>query len=164
MANEKKNTYITLHKNFARTDIPYTDKKTGEEKTFNSATLPKGTIIDGQDLSYYQFSPLFVNLSKFKGENFVDIPLLTEQEVWLRRSVLDGEGNPVLGDDGKPEQDIVKVMPAQIKDALDQQRREYLESRNKEKGEQSLSDKAAQAREGAEALSGDDVPFEQKTR
>ena len=40
---EKKNTYLTLHKNFVRTDIEYTDRVTGEVRTFNSVTLPKGT-------------------------------------------------------------------------------------------------------------------------
>ena len=57
---EKKNTYLTLHKNFVRTDIEYTDRVTGEVRTFNSVTLPKGTVIDGVDVSYYQFSPMFV--------------------------------------------------------------------------------------------------------
>ena len=41
-----KNTYVTLHKNFVRTDIEYTDRRTGETRTFNSVTLPKGTVID----------------------------------------------------------------------------------------------------------------------
>ena len=59
-----KNTYVTLHKNFVRTDIEYADRRTGEVKTFNSVTLPKGTVIDGRDVSYYQFSPLFVNESR----------------------------------------------------------------------------------------------------
>ena len=45
-----KNTYVTLHKNFVRTDIEYADRRTGEVKTFNSVTLPKGTVIDGCDV------------------------------------------------------------------------------------------------------------------
>lgn len=55
---EKKNTYLTLHKNFVRTDIEYADRVTGESRTFNSVTLPKGTVIDGVDVSYYQFLSL----------------------------------------------------------------------------------------------------------
>ena len=89
---EKKNVFLTLHKNFVRTDIEYTDKTTGELKTFNQVTLPKGTTIDGIDVGCYQFSPLFVNASRFRGENFRDIPLLADREVWLKRTVLDGEG------------------------------------------------------------------------
>lgn len=140
---EKKNTYLTLHKNFVRTDIEYTDRGTGEVRTFNSVTLPKGTVVDGVDVSYYQFSPMFVNESRYRGENYRDIPLLTDREVWLKKSVLDEDGQPVLDERGKPAKDIVRVMPAQIKEALDRNRSEYL---------QSLSEKARGAREGSERL------------
>lgn len=140
---EKKNTYLTLHKNFVRTDIEYTDRETGEVRTFNSVTLPKGTVVDGVDVSYYQFSPMFVNESRYRGENYRDIPLLTDREVWLKKSVLDEDGQPVLDERGKPAKDILRVMPAQIKEALDRNRSEYL---------QSLSEKARGAREGSERL------------
>ena len=123
-----KNTYVTLHKNFVRTDIEYTDRRTGETRTFNSVTLPKGTVIDGHDVSYYQFSPLFVNESRYRGEDYRDIPLLTEREVWLRRSILDEDGKPVVNDEGVEVKDVIKVMPAQIRDAIEQNRTEYLES------------------------------------
>lgn len=141
--DQPKNTYVTLHKNFVRTDIAYTDRRTGEPGTFNSVTLPKGTVIDGQDVSYYQFSPLFVNESRYRGEDYRDIPLLTNREVWLRKSVLDEEGNPVVGEDGAAVKDVVKVMPAQIREALERDRSEYLES---------LSERARSARAGSERL------------
>ena len=140
---EKKNTYLTLHKNFVRTDIEYTDRETGEVRTFNSVTLPKGTVVDGVDVSYYQFSPMFVNESRYRGENYRDIPLLTDREVWLKKSVLDEDGQPVLDERGKPAKDIVRVMPAQIKEALDRNRSEYLHS---------LAETARGAREGSERL------------
>lgn len=163
MAEEKKNTYITLHRNFVKADIEYTDPKSGEKRTFNSATLPKGTVIDGRDVSYYQFSPMFVNPSKYRGESFVDVPLLTNKEVWLQRSILDAEGNPVIDErTGRAAKDTVKVMPAQIKTALDEARREYLAQR--ESKEQSLGARAARAREGASALSESNVPFEKPAR
>ena len=145
--NAKKNVYLTLHRKFVHEDIPYTDRKTSEEKTFHSVTLPKGTVIDGVDVSYYQFSPMFVNPSRFKGENFRDMPLLADREVWLKKSVLDEDGQPVLDERGKPAKDIVRVMPAQIKEALDRNRSEYL---------QSLSEKARGAREGSERLGNGD--------
>lgn len=100
-----------------RENIEYPDRKTGETKTFSSVTLPKGTVIDGVDVSYYQFMPLFVNPSRFKGENFRDIPLLADKEVWLKKDALDADGDPVLDEDGKQVKDVVKVMPAQLKDA-----------------------------------------------
>lgn len=140
---EKRNTYLTLHKNFVRTDIECTDRVTGEVRTFNSVTLPKGTVIDGVDVSYYQFSPMFVNESRYRGENYRDIPLLTDREVWLKKSVLDENGQPVLDGDGRPAKDVVRVMPAQIKEALDRSRSECL---------QGLSKKARGAREGSERL------------
>lgn len=159
---EKKNVYLTFHKNFVRTDIEYQDKATGETKTFNQVTLPKGTTIDGIDVGCYQFSPLFVNESRFRGENYRDIPLLADRQVWLRKTVLDGDGNPVLDETGKPERDTVKVMPQEIKDAIDKQRSEYLQShpRNREQDdkEAGLSDKAQNARSGAGALEGASQP------
>ena len=103
-----KNTYVTLHKNFVRTDIEHTDRRTGETRTFNSVTLPKGTVIDGRDVSYYQFSPLFVNESRYRGEDYRDIPLLTNREVWLRRSILDKDGKPVVNEEGVKVKDVYK--------------------------------------------------------
>lgn len=82
MPNESKSVYVTLHKNFVREGIPYTDRETGEQRTFNSATMPRGTSIDGRDVSFFEFSPLYVNESR-KGEDYRDIPLLKGREVWL---------------------------------------------------------------------------------
>ena len=138
-----KNTYVTLHKNFVRTDIEHTDRRTGETRTFNSVTLPKGTVIDGHDVSYYQFSPLFVNESRYRGEDYRDIPLLTNREVWLRRSILDKDGKPVVNEEGVKVKDVIKVMPAQIRDAIERNRAEYLDSR---------SERARSARDGSERL------------
>lgn len=161
MPTEKKNTYITLHRNFVRTDIEYVDAKTGDKKTFNSATLPKGTVIDGVDVSYYQFSPLFVNPSKYRGENYVDIPLITDREVWLQKSVLDAEGNPIVDEaTGRNAKETVKVMPVQIKDALDLARREYLGNRE----QQPLDSRAQHVRGASAALSESDIPFDAQSR
>lgn len=160
MPEEKKNVYISLHKNFVREDIEYTDKNTGEPKTFNSVTLPKGTVIDGTDVSYYQFSPLFVNESKYRGENYRDIPLLANREVWLQRSVLDENGEPVLANDGRPMRDTVKVMPMQIKEALDTARKEYAQAHDA----QSLNGRVAHARESSAVLADHDIPFDTHAR
>lgn len=150
---EKKNTYISLHKNFVRTDIEYTDPRTGEKKTFNSVTLPQGTVIDGKDVGGYQFSPLYVNESKYRGENWRDIPLLTEREVWLQKSVLDPEGNPVIGEDGKRLKGTVRVMPQQIKDALAESRRAYAEAHK-----DSLAERAKDVTEASRAMEAEQRP------
>lgn len=161
MPTEKKNTYITLHRNFVRTDIEYTDAGTGDKKTFSSATLPKGTVIDGVDVSYYQFSPLFVNPSKYRGENYVDIPLITDREVWLQKSVLDAEGDPIVDEaTGRNAKETVKVMPVQIKDALDLARREYLGNRE----QQPLDSRAQHVRGASAALSDSGIPFDAQSR
>lgn len=70
-----------------REGIKYTDRQTGEERSFNRATLPKGTAIDGVDVGGYEFGPLHVNPSRFRGEHWRDIPLLADREVWLQKSV-----------------------------------------------------------------------------
>ena len=126
---DKKNVYITVHKSFVREGIEYFDKKTGQMGKFNSVTLPRDTVMDGMDLSFYQFSPLFVNESRFKGEEFRDIPLLADKEVWLKRTVMDPDGNPVTDESGRPVKDTVKVMPAQLKEAVDAGRSRYLAER-----------------------------------
>ena len=126
MADERgqgKSVYLTLHENFVREDIAYTDRATGERKTFNQVRLPAGTVIDGKDVGGYEFTPLFVDASRFKGPEGRDIPLLVDREVWLKRSVLDPEGRPVTDADGKRVKDVVKVMPQEIKDALTASRR-----------------------------------------
>lgn len=138
---DKKHVYLTMHEKFVREDISYIDPRTDEEKTFNSVTLPKNTVIDGVDVGYYQFSPMFVNPSRFKGEHFRDIPLLADREVWLTRTQLDESGDPVKDGDGKNVKDIVKVMPAALKQAVDAGRKEFLAS---------LDDKAKDAREASQ--------------
>lgn len=141
---EEKNTvYLTLYKGFVRENIEYVDKETGDTKTFNSVTLPKGTEIDGTDVSYYRFSPLFVNPSRFRGENYRDIPLKATNEVWLQKDVLDDEDQPVLDADGHKMKDTVKVMPSQIKEAVKRVNDEYFKS---------LADKTQEAKEASKAM------------
>lgn len=171
----KKNVYISLHEGFVREGIKYTDKQTGEERSFNRVTLPKGTIIDGKDMGGYEFSPLYVNPSKFRGEHWRDIPLLADREVWLQKSVLDAEGNLVVGEDGRRERDTVKVMPEKIKDALAEARKRYAEEHSREdpdKGKEEredagLAQRAQHAREASEAIEqggADEPPFDRDGR
>ena len=143
----KKNVYISLHEGFVRENIQYTDKQTGEQRTFNRVTLPKGTFIDGKDVGGYEFSPLYVNPSKFRGENWRDIPLLAEREVWLQKSVLDEEGNPIVGENGKREKDTIVVSPRQIKEALAESRKRYAEEHG-----MGLDQRAQHAREASESI------------
>ena len=144
---EKKNVYISLHEAFVKEGIKYTDRKTGKEKSFNVARIPSGTLVDGKDVGGYEFSPLFVNPSRFRGEHWRDIPLLAEREVRLQRSVLDAEGKPVLGEDGKRQKETLPIKPEQLKEALSEARKRYAEEQAKD--DRSLAERA----EGAKAAS-----------
>lgn len=160
---ERKNVYISLHKAFIHENIKYTDKSTGEERTFNVARLPADTVIDGTDVGGFEFSPLYVNPSKFRGENWRDIPLLADREVQLRKSVLDAEGKPVIGEDGRREKEIVKVMPEQIKTALSEARKRYAEEHARD--ERGLSVRAEQAKEASDAMEKDaERPLDRESR
>lgn len=162
-AAPKKNVYISLHESFVKENVKYTDKKTGQEKSFNIARLPKDTVIDGKDVGGFEFSPLYVNPSKFRGEHWRDIPLLADREVQLRRDVRDIEGNPIIGDDGKREKEVIKVMPEQIKTALSEARKRYAEEHAKD--ERGLSERAEQAKEASDAMEkGEERPLDHECR
>lgn len=162
--SERKNVYISLHEAFVREGIQYTDRKTGEQRTFNVARLPSDTFIDGKDVGGYEFSPLYVNPSRFRGEHWRDIPLLADREVRLSRSVLDAEGRPVLGEDGRREKETLAVSPAQIKEALTEARKRYSEEHARDG--RGLSERAAGARSAAESMErgGPARPFAREPR
>lgn len=145
--SERKNVYISLHEAFVREGIQYTDRKTGEQRTFNVARLPSDTFIDGKDVGGYEFSPLYVNPSRFRGEHWRDIPLLADREVRLSRSVLDAEGRPVIGEDGRRAKDTLTVAPAQIRDALSEARRRYAEEHARD--DRGLTERAEAARDAS---------------
>lgn len=158
----KKNVYISLHKAFIHENIKYTDKE-GKEKTFNVVRLPSDTIIDGKDVGGYEFSPLYVNPSKFRGENWRDIPLLADRDIRLQKTVLDAEGKPVLGDDGRRQKESLTVKPEQIKTALSEARKRYAEEHAKD--ERGLSERAEQAKEASDAMEkGEERPLDHESR
>ena len=147
---EKKNVYISLHEAFVRVGIQYTDRRTGEQRSFNVVRLPPDTVIDGRDVGGYEFSPLYVNPSRFRGEHWRDVPLLADREVRLSRSVLDAEGRPIVGEDGKREKETMAVMPSQIRDALSEARKRYAEE-NARDG-RGLAERAAEAKGASESM------------
>lgn len=162
-AAPKKNVYISLHESFINENVKYTDKKTGQEKSFNIVRLPKDTIIDGKNVGGFEFSPLYVNPSKFRGEHWRDIPLLADREVQLRRDVRDIEGNPIIGEDGRREKEVIKVTPEQIKTALSEARKRYAEEHAKD--ERGLSERAEQAKEASDAMGKDaERPLDRESR
>lgn len=161
---ERKNVYISLHEAFVKEGIKYTDKRTGEEKSFNVARIPSGTLVDGKDVGGYEFSPLFVNPSRFRGEHWRDIPLLADREVRLQKSVLDAEGKPVLGEDGKRQKETLPLKPEQLKEALVEARKRYAEEQAKD--DRSLAERAEGAKEAADSMEkdGDSRPLDRESR
>ena len=145
----RQRVYLTVHENFVREDIHYQDWKTGEERSFNLVTLPMGTVVDGEDLGGWQFSALFVDESRFKGEHWRDVPLLADREVWLRRSVLDADGNPIPDENGRNQVETRKVPPQAIKEALIESRRRWAELHQ---APRPLSEHAQDARACSEAM------------
>ena len=160
---EKKNVYVSLHEAFVREGIRYTDRRTGEQRSFNVVRLPPDTVIDGRDVGGYEFSPLYVNPSRFRGEHWRDVPLLADREVRLSRSVLDAEGRPILGEDGRRQKETVTVTPSQIKDALSEARKRYAEE-NARDG-RGLAERAAEAKGASESMErGGARPFARDAR
>lgn len=140
--------YLTFHKSFVREGVPYVDRDTGEERTFNSVTLPSDTVLDGIAVGGFRCSPLFVDRSRFDEDQRV-VPLLADREVRLTRVARDAEGNVVLGDDGEPEVEELRAKPQQIKDALSEARRAWARQHAQER---SLRERAGAARDGAGPL------------
>ena len=116
---------VTLHENFVREHIRYTDRRTGEEREFNQARVPSGTVVGGTDYGGWEFTPLSVGPSALRGERWRDLPLPADRQVLLRRSVLDAEGNPVLGEDGRRVRESARVDPAELRDAIVEGRRRW---------------------------------------
>lgn len=162
MSESAEKVYLSFHKSFVKENIPYIDRSTGEDRTFNSVTLPFDTVIDGRNVGGFQFSPLYIDPSKY-GENQRVVPLLANREVWLTKTARDADGNVLLDQDGNPEKETLKVMPAAIKEALAQARRAWSQQRSQER---SLQERAGTARSGAgtmrregDRLSDRDIPF-----
>ena len=151
----RQRVYLTLHENFVRENVRYQDRKTGEERVTNLVTLPHGTVVDGEDLGGWQFTALFVDESKYKGEHWRDIPLLAEREVWLRRSVLDADGNPMPDENGRNQVETRKVAPQAIKEALVESRRRWAEAHS---APRPLAEHAMDARACSEAMRADGAP------
>ena len=70
-------------------------RRPGRRRPSTSCACPQDTVIDGKDVGGYEFSPLYVNPSKFRGEHWRDIPLLADREVQPAAvDVRDVEGKP----------------------------------------------------------------------
>lgn len=132
MTKQPDKIYLKLHKSYVKEDLLNSET----QKRFNLVTLPKDTMIDGQNVGGYTFSPLFVNTPNlFKDRELVrdengipmpntespmrEIPCMKDKEIWLQK-------------DG----DTVKVLPEKLADALKENRTQYLAQQKEAKKEQ----------------------------
>ena len=120
---QKKTVYLNIPAAFVKEGL---ERKDNGEK-FNLVNLPKNTIINGQDVGGYHFSPLFVNKpAKFDNNQMIlgndgkpviredskmrVIPCVANKELWLM----------------KKDCETVKVAPEVLKDALAEGRKQYM--------------------------------------
>ena len=126
MSEEKKTEYLNIHKNFIKEGLENKETK----QKFNVVNLPQDTFIGDKNVGGYQFKPLYVNLPpKFDENNqpirdengkFVldenspmrSIPLVQDRKVWLQK-----------------DDDTVKVTPEELKSALIDGRKNYIENK-----------------------------------
>lgn len=116
MPSDKEKVHIHLPADLVREGIEYTDRNTGEPKTFNIAQLPDGCTLGGEDLSGWEFSPLFVNESQFR-EGWKHIPLLADREVRLSRTVME-DGRPKRDESGRRVKEERRADPVDLADAI----------------------------------------------
>ena len=102
-----------------RRDIGYTDRDTGERRTFNSVTLPDGCCYMGEDITGWEFSARFLNPAKDHGEGWSEIPLLAESLVRVQTRRVDEEGNFEVDDNGRAVRIVRKIPPASLKEAVE---------------------------------------------
>ena len=117
MSSDKEKVQIHMKPDLVKEGIEYTDKSTGELKRFNVVTLPQGCRLGGQDVSGWEFSPLFVNESNHR-EGWKHIPLLADRPVRLSHSKVGADGRLVLDERGKRVKEFMEVDPYDLADAI----------------------------------------------
>ena len=116
MPSDKEKAHIHMPADLVREGIEYTDRATGERRSFNVAALPDGCRLGGEDVSGWEFSPLFVNPSEMR-EGWKHIPLLANREVRLTRTVMEG-GRPKRDESGRRVKEERRVDPVDLADAI----------------------------------------------
>ena len=113
--SDKKNIYISFNKAFVKENI---GTKGGE--TFHSVMLPRGVTIDGVDRGLYRFTTKYMYDDKYSDKNrLFSFPPDYEIKLTLRQRTEAGKWEPV---------DSITVPAEKLKEAVLQQRKEYMES------------------------------------
>lgn len=122
--NLKDVVYLTLNKNYVKTDFTCSDGKIR-----NVAFVPKGTKINGKDVSGYSFFPKYVNDHKFL-KNCCTLSYLESFNINL------------VSKDEK-----VVVSPSELKEALNESWREWKQEKKAERDEKKTLDNKLEAAE-----------------
>ena len=131
---EKENSYERqkecIYKAFVKENL-----KTKDGETFHAVTLPKGVIIDGVDRGLYRFTTKYIYDDKFNDNNrLFSFPADYEMKLTLSQKT----------EAGKWEQaDSITVTAEKLKEAVLQERKEYMEShkgKEQEEGQAENSD------------------------
>lgn len=109
----KRETVDVIVDKEAISKIDFTNKQ-GEPDCFYKVMLPRGATTEGSDVSFWEFSPKFVNPMKNKP-GFCSLPLLADRPVWLSKPELDEEGHVLRDEAGKPIRLRMDVDPHEIK-------------------------------------------------
>lgn len=97
MSPERKTIYIKANKAFVEADL---QSKKNPDKTYNKVTMPKNTVIEGQEIGGYSFYPTFI-YDDITLKNVVDIPWQTDKPIRLWKG-----------------EDEITVDPKELKEAL----------------------------------------------
>lgn len=109
----KRETVDVIVDKEAISKIDFTNKQ-GEPDCFYKVPLPPGSVIDGKDVSSWEFSPKFVNQVKNEPDR-CSLPLLADRPVWLTKVMLDEDGHVLRDESGKPIRERMDVDPREIK-------------------------------------------------
>jgi hypothetical protein len=89
--------------------IDYTDKQTGEAKSFYKVEIPDG------GLAGWEFSPRYVNLSQSGDSTLRNCPLIADRPVRLSRPFYDSDHHVLRDEAGKAKRDEMEVPVETIK-------------------------------------------------
>ena len=121
---DKDKVYLNVHNNFAKIGL---ESKFGNGQTFNAVTIPKGSVVDGKDISGGTIYPLDMYIYKNKfNDNLTTVQFHQNQEVQV--NFKNGEH--------------IKVKAEDLCESVTQANKEYLDkNKNIEKSTSKIADK-----------------------
>lgn len=130
MMTENKTVYVKINKAFVQTDI---QSKADPEKTFNRVTMPKDTIVNGNNIGGFSFYPTLI-YDDLTVDNLAAIPWRPDRAITLHKG-----------------EEMVKVDPRELKEALNTSYKEWRSMAQEQRKNMAMSrHKEAQKEQQAE--------------